>query len=53
MQIRPGDEFDETVLDRAMRSLYRTGHFKSVQIKQERPGLGTFDLAVMITPKSP
>lgn len=53
MQIREGGEFDELMLDRDIRSLYRTGLFEFVEIKYE-PVEGTpnaFNLVVEVTPK--
>ena len=52
MQLRPGAEFDETILDRDIRSLYRTGRFKSTEIKHERLGPHILKLVVVVTPKA-
>jgi hypothetical protein len=51
MQVRPGDEIDEVVIDNSIRSLYRTGRFKQIEIKKESPTPGTVDLEVIVTPK--
>jgi outer membrane protein insertion porin family len=53
MQIREGGEADEVILDRDIRSLYRTGLFEFVEIKYE-PVEGqpnTVNLVVEVTPK--
>ena len=51
MQIRPGGTFDEKSLDQDIRSIYRTGQFKFVEIKHEKRTPGSFDLVVIVTPK--
>jgi outer membrane protein insertion porin family len=51
MQIREGGEFDELMLDKDIRSLYRTQLFEYVEIKQEDIGNNTFNLVVEVTPK--
>jgi outer membrane protein insertion porin family len=51
MQIREGGEFDELMLDRDIRSLYRTGLFEFIEVKHEEAGPGTFNLVVEVTPK--
>lgn len=51
LQLRPGDEFDEGAIDRSVRALYRSGHFESIEIKNESPTAGTFNLMVILTPK--
>jgi hypothetical protein len=53
MQIRPGGTFDEKTLDQDIRSIYRTGQFKFVEVKHEQRKDGTLDLVVIVTPKSP
>ena len=53
MQLKAGDALDENSIDVAVRSLYRTGHFKSIEFKQEQPTAHTYDLVVIITPKDP
>ena len=35
MQIREGGEFDEVILDRDIRSLYRTGLFEFIEVKHD------------------
>src|SRR3990167_4893817 len=34
MQLREGNDFDPAILDRDIRSLYRTGLFEFIEIKQ-------------------
>jgi outer membrane protein insertion porin family len=51
MQIRDGGEFDEVMIDRDIRSLYRTGLFEFVEIKYEPVDPRTFNLVVEVTPK--
>jgi outer membrane protein insertion porin family len=51
MQIREGGEFDDVMLDRDYRALYRTGLFEYIQIKQEQVDAKTFNFVVEVTPK--
>ncbi len=51
MQIREGGEFDEVILDRDIRSLYRTGLFEFIEVKHEPVDATTFNLVVEVTPK--
>ncbi len=51
MQIREGGEFDEIILDRDIRSLYRTGLFEFIEVKHEAVDAVTFNLVVEVTPK--
>ena len=51
MQIRDGGEFDEVMLDRDIRSLYRTGLFEFVEFKTEEIGPNAFNVVVEVTPK--
>ncbi len=51
MQIREGGEFDEVILDRDIRSLYRTGLFEFIEVKQEAVNPQTFNLVIEVTPK--
>lgn len=52
MQIREGGDFDEVILDRDIRSLYRTGLFEFIDIKTEAAETaGLYDLVVEVTPK--
>jgi outer membrane protein insertion porin family len=51
MQIREGGNFDDTTLDRDIRSLYRTGLFEFIEVKQESADNRTFNLVIEVTPK--
>ncbi len=51
MQIRDGGDFDDTMIDRDYRALYRTGLFEYIQIKQEQVDEHTFNFVVEVTPK--
>jgi hypothetical protein len=50
MQIRSGDEFNDVVIDNAIRSLYRTGRFKQIEFKHEQPTEDTLNVVVIVTP---
>jgi outer membrane protein insertion porin family len=51
MSVREGMEYDELVIDRDIRSLYRTGLFEFIEIKQAPAGPGQIDLIVSVRPK--
>jgi outer membrane protein insertion porin family len=51
MQIREGSEYDDIVLDRDIRSLYRTQLFEFVEVKREMVDEKTVNLVVEVTPK--
>jgi outer membrane protein insertion porin family len=51
MQVREGGEVDALMLDRDIRSLYRTGLFELIEMKEERVGPNTVNLVVEVTPK--
>ena len=51
MQVREGAELDSTMIDRDIRSLYRTGLFELIEIKQEPINAGTINLVVELTSK--
>jgi len=51
MQVREGGEFDDAMIDRDYRALYRTGLFEYIQIKQEPVNDTTFNFIVEVTPK--
>ena len=51
MQVREGGDFDDTMIDRDYRALYRTGLFEYIQIKQEPVNDTTFNFIVEVTPK--
>jgi outer membrane protein insertion porin family len=51
MQVREGGELDSTMIDRDIRSLYRTGLFELIEIKQEQVNPTTINLVVELTSK--
>lgn len=51
MQIREGGELDDSMLDRDIRSLYKTGLFEFIEVKREAVANGVFNLVVEITSK--
>ena len=51
MQVREGGEFDANMLDRDLRSLYRTSLFELIEFKQEPGENNTLNLVVEVTPK--
>jgi outer membrane protein insertion porin family len=51
MQVREGGDLDETMLDRDIRALYKTGLFEFIEIKREAVDPKTFNLVVEVTPK--
>ena len=51
MQVREGGDLDDTMLDRDIRSLYRTGLFEFIEIKRESVDGKSFNLVVEVTPK--
>jgi outer membrane protein insertion porin family len=51
MQVRESGDLDETMLDRDIRSLYRTGLFEFIEIKKDSTDEKTFNLVVEVTPK--
>jgi outer membrane protein insertion porin family len=51
MQVREGGDLDDTMLDRDIRSLYKTGLFEFIEIKREGVDAKTFNLVVEVTPK--
>ena len=51
MQVREGGELDDAMLDRDIRSLYRTGLFEFIEIKREAVSDRVFNLVVEVTPK--
>ena len=51
IQVREGGEFDDTMIDRDYRALYRTGLFEYIQIKQEPVDDKTFNFIIEVTPK--
>jgi len=51
IQVRTGADFDEPVIDKDIRSLYRTGLFEFIEVKREEQPNNTVDLVFDITPK--
>ncbi len=51
MQLREGGDYDDTIVDRDIRALYKTGLFEFIEIKQEEAGYHLFNLVVEVTPK--
>ena len=51
MQIREGVELDDTMIDRDIRSLYRTGLFEFIEVKREVLNEHAVNLVVEVTPK--
>ena len=51
VQMREGAAFDETVVDRDVRNLYRTGLFELIEVKKEQVGFDKVNLVVEVTPK--
>jgi outer membrane protein insertion porin family len=51
MQLHEGGDLDDTILDRDIRNLYKTGLFEYIQTKWDRDGEKIFNLVVEVTPK--
>ncbi len=51
IQARDGGDLDETMLDRDIRALYKTGLFEFIEIKREAVDARTFNLVFEVTPK--
>ena len=51
MQVREGNELDDTLIDRDIRSLYKTGLFELIEVKREVLPTHVVNLAVEVTPK--
>ena len=51
IQVREGGDLDETMLDRDIRALYKTGLFEFIEIKREAVDARTFNLVIEVTPK--
>ena len=51
IQVREGGDLDETMLDRDIRALYKTGLFEFIEIKRETVNARTFNLTIEVTPK--
>ncbi|HVZ64550.1 MAG TPA: outer membrane protein assembly factor BamA [Lacunisphaera sp.] len=51
MSLREGTELDEALLDRDIRSLYKTGLFEFIEVKRETLPDNTVNLVFEVTPK--
>lgn len=51
MKVRGDTEVDAVALDRDLRTLYRTGHFETIEFKLERVDANTSYLLVILQPK--
>jgi len=51
MAVREGTEVDDAMIDRDIRSLYRTGLFEFIEIKRETLDNHSINLVVEVTPK--
>lgn len=51
IQVREGGELDDSMIDRDIRALYRTGLFEFIEVKRESVSETVFNLVFEITPK--
>ncbi|HEY4302222.1 MAG TPA: outer membrane protein assembly factor BamA, partial [Candidatus Didemnitutus sp.] len=51
MALREGNDFDEALIDRDIRSLYKTGLFEFIEVKRENVPPNIVNLVVEATPK--
>ena len=51
IQVRTGSDYDEALIDRDIRSLYRTGLFEFIEVKREELPANLVNLVYEITPK--
>ncbi len=51
MQLHDGGPLDDTIFDRDIRNLYKTGLFELIEIKREQLDEHTYNLVVEVTPK--
>jgi outer membrane protein insertion porin family len=51
IQVREGGDLDDSVLDKDIRALYKTGLFEFIEIKREAVDAKTFNLVFEVTPK--
>ncbi|MFT3782773.1 MAG: outer membrane protein assembly factor BamA [Nibricoccus sp.] len=51
MQIREGTDLNDTLIDRDIRSLYKTGLFEFIEVKREVLPNRVINLAIEVTPK--
>jgi outer membrane protein insertion porin family len=51
MQLKEGGDLDETLIDRDIRTLYRTGQFEFIEVKRDAKPDGTVNLIFEVIPK--
>jgi outer membrane protein insertion porin family len=51
IQVREGGEFDDPMIDKDIRTLYRTGLFEFIEVKREELAHNVVNLVFEITPK--
>jgi len=51
VQVKEGGDLDDSMLDRDIRSLYKTGLFEFIEIKREAVSDQVFNLVIEVTPK--
>ncbi len=51
IQMKTGSDYDEGLIDRDIRSLYRTGLFEFIEVKREELPNNTVNLVYEVTPK--
>jgi len=51
MALREGNDLDEAIIDRDIRSLYRTGLFEFIEVKRDASPGSVVNLVVEVTPK--
>jgi outer membrane protein insertion porin family len=51
MQVTEGGDIDDTILDRDIRSLYKTGLFEFIETKWQKVDDKTYNLVIEVTPK--
>ena len=51
MALREGNDLDEAVIDRDIRSLYKTGLFEFIEVKRENTPNNGVNLLIEVTPK--
>lgn len=51
MEVKEGGPLDDSMIDRDIRSLYKTGLFEFIEVKREQVSDRVFNLVVEVTPK--
>jgi len=51
IQVKEGAQFDDAMIDRDIRTLYRTGLFEFIEVKREELGNNVVNLVFELTPK--